>query len=87
MNRNLSKPEVIVFGSGAVGKGLIGLLLSQASYHVTFIDIKDDLVKILGDAGSYDVLIHRLNDTEQQCSVEGFDVIHALERQATAKNS
>ena len=85
MDQKPSKPGIIVFGAGAAGKGLIGLLFSQAGYKVTFVDIKDDLVKQLCDAGRYRVLIHRLDGTKEECSVEGFHVLHARERETIAR--
>jgi mannitol-1-phosphate 5-dehydrogenase len=85
MNPKQSKHGVIIFGAGAAGRGLIGLLFSQAGYKVTFVDIKDDLVKLLSDAGRYRVLIHRLDGTQEECLVEGFDVLHARDRQTIAR--
>lgn len=85
MNQRPSIPGIIVFGAGAAGKGLIGLLFSQAGYNVTFVDIKDDLVKQLRDAGRYQVLIHNLDGTQEECSVEGFHVLHARDRENIAR--
>jgi mannitol-1-phosphate 5-dehydrogenase len=85
MNQRPSIPRIIVFGAGAAGKGLIGLLFSQAGYNVTFVDIKDDLVKQLRDAGRYQVLIHNLDGTQEECSVEGFHVLHARDRENIAR--
>ena len=85
MNQRPSIHGVIVFGAGAAGKGLIGLLFSQAGYNVTFVDIKDDLVKQLRDAGRYQVLIHNLDGTQEECSVDRFDVLHARDRENIAR--
>jgi mannitol-1-phosphate 5-dehydrogenase len=79
------KPSIIVFGAGAAGKGLIGVLFSQAGYKVTFVDIKDDLVETLREAGSYRILIHRLDGQQEKHTVDGFNVIHAKDRDNIAQ--
>jgi mannitol-1-phosphate 5-dehydrogenase len=85
MNQKSSTSGIIVFGAGAAGKGLIGLLFSQAGYDVTFVDIKDGLVKQLRDVGHYKVLIHNLDGKQKECSVKGFNVLHAHDREHIAQ--
>ena len=77
--------SIVVFGAGAIGKGLIGLQFSQAGSRITFVDIKDDLVHRLRDAGRYRVLLHRLDGTRKEEAVEGFCVLRAADRDAVAR--
>ncbi len=77
--------RVVVFGAGAAGKGLIGLLFTQAGYHVTFVDIKDDLVDRLRTAGRYHVLLHCLDGDRCEHIVGGFQILHASDRDAIAR--
>ncbi len=44
--------RVTVFGAGAVGRGFIGEIFSDAGWHVTFVEPADDLVETLR-SGSY----------------------------------
>ena len=85
MDKTASKNQVIIFGAGAAGKGLIGLLFSQAGYDVTFVDIKDDLVDRLRASGRYHVLLHGLDGGQREQAVEGFRILHAADRQAIAQ--
>lgn len=78
--------RVVVFGAGAAGKGLIGLLFAQAGYHVTFVDIKDDLVDRLRASGRYRVLLHCLDGGQREHVVAGFQVRHAADRQDIARD-
>lgn len=49
--------NAVHFGAGNIGRGFIGLLLSKAGYHVTFIDIIDELVDDINNLGKYNVQI------------------------------
>lgn len=62
-----------VFGAGNIGRGLIGLVLDQLGYHLTFVDADAELVESLQQAGSYTVT---LGDGEQQ-SVAGAAYVNA----------
>jgi mannitol-1-phosphate 5-dehydrogenase len=92
MDENTPEHNVVVFGAGAAGRGLIALLFSQAGYHVTFVDIRDDLVTALRDSGVYRVLIHCLDGghpsagcRQEECTVQGFRILHAADREAVAR--
>ena len=49
--------KAVHFGAGNIGRGFIGLLLNKAGYHVTFIDIIDELVDDINRLGKYNVQI------------------------------
>jgi mannitol-1-phosphate 5-dehydrogenase len=50
-------PTVLVFGAGAVGRGLIGELFSAAGWAVSFLDVDDALIAALNADGGYRHLI------------------------------
>ena len=77
--------SVVVFGAGAAGRGLVGLLFARAGCRVVFVDIKDELVDRLRGAGRYRVLLHRLAGGTEEQVVEGFRVLHARDREAVAR--
>jgi mannitol-1-phosphate 5-dehydrogenase len=81
----MPRGQVVIFGAGAAGKGLVGILFSQAGYNLTFVDIKDELVETLQQARRYEVLVHRLDGRQETSVVEGFDVLHASDREAIAQ--
>ncbi|KZZ83484.1 mannitol-1-phosphate 5-dehydrogenase [Bacillus sp. SJS] len=47
--------NTIHFGAGNIGRGFIGALFSQSGYHVTFVDIADDIISKLNEETSYKV--------------------------------
>lgn len=47
--------NAVQIGAGNIGRGFIGMLLSQAGYKVTFADVQEDMVKELAAKGAYEV--------------------------------
>jgi mannitol-1-phosphate 5-dehydrogenase len=53
-----------MYGAGNIGRGFIGALLSQSGYHVTFIDVAEELIGRLNAEGRYSVRIVTDGDYE-----------------------
>ena len=49
--------KAVHFGAGNIGRGFIGLLLNKSGYHVTFIDVIDELVDDINEQKKYNVQI------------------------------
>lgn len=49
--------KAVHFGAGNIGRGFIGLLLSQAGYQVTFVDVNEAFVSQLKERGEYPVTL------------------------------
>src|SRR6185437_8968954 len=68
--------RVVHFGAGNIGRGFVGALFSQSGYHVTFIDIADEIIRKLNEEKQYEV---RLATDEQESvtikNVSGFNNI------------
>ncbi|MFY4776674.1 mannitol-1-phosphate 5-dehydrogenase [Metabacillus sp. RGM 3146] len=47
--------NAVHFGAGNIGRGFIGSLFSQSGYHVTFVDIADELIQKLNEEKGYKV--------------------------------
>lgn len=45
--------KVVHFGAGNIGRGFIGALFSQSGYHVTFVDIADEIINQLNEEKTY----------------------------------
>lgn len=49
--------KAVHFGAGNIGRGFIGLLLSQADYHVSFVDVNEQVIDAINDKQQYKVLL------------------------------
>ncbi|MDO4983501.1 MAG: mannitol dehydrogenase [Eubacteriales bacterium] len=47
--------KAVMYGGGNIGRGFIGAMLSNSGYHVTFIDIAENVVNALNERGEYPV--------------------------------
>lgn len=65
--------KALHFGAGNIGRGFIGLLLSQSGYHVVFSDVNKTLVTELQQQGSYKVTL--ANEDAEQITVSGVTAI------------
>jgi mannitol-1-phosphate 5-dehydrogenase len=45
------------FGAGNIGRGFIGSLLAQSGYEVVFVDVNEEVVRLLNERKEYRVLI------------------------------
>jgi mannitol-1-phosphate 5-dehydrogenase len=52
---NTDRKQVLQFGAGNIGRGLIGILMSQAGYTVTFVDVVDPLIEAINERGQFTV--------------------------------
>lgn len=49
--------QVVHFGAGNIGRGFIGDLLHNSNYHITFVDIDENLVNLLNTQNHYDLYL------------------------------
>ena len=68
--------KAVHFGAGNIGRGFIGLLLSQAGYHVSFVDVAAPLVNDINTLGKYNVQIF---GEAQKTLVENVSAINSNE--------
>lgn len=67
--------QAVHFGAGNIGRGFVGLLLHEAGYHVTFVDVSDGLISALAAAESYTV--HEVGPGAQDHVVTDFSAINS----------
>ena len=70
--------KAVMYGGGNIGRGFIGMLLSQAGYEVTFVDVVDAVVDTLNRQHQYPVRIlsnegHKDVAVKNVCAVNGND--------------
>ena len=45
--------NAVIFGGGKIARGFIAHLLSRSGFHITFVEVNEDLVKALNKEGRY----------------------------------
>ncbi|MGB7962848.1 MAG: hypothetical protein WCF12_07825, partial [Propionicimonas sp.] len=62
--------KAVHFGAGNIGRGFVGLLLSNAGYELVFADVAEGLINTLKQADSYRV--HEVGENPRTSEVRGF---------------
>lgn len=78
LNLNIVKSEkklALMYGAGNIGRGFIGILLHQAGYHVTFVDVISSLVDDINNLKKYNVEI--VGDKPEKILVDDIDAINS----------
>lgn len=75
--------KAVHFGAGNIGRGFIGLLLSQAGYEVIFVDVNDTLVSLLQEKKEYEVCL--ANDSQDKITVSNVTAINGRELERVAE--
>jgi mannitol-1-phosphate 5-dehydrogenase len=79
--------KVVLFGSGATGRGHVGLLAWQAGYGLVLVDKKPGLIERLLSTGRYTVRLYGEAEhpgAYQEFNVTGYRAYNSLDRQAIA---
>ena len=67
--------DAVHFGAGNIGRGFIGQLLRESGYDITFVDVRDDMVDELKEAGSYEVIL--ADEDEERVTVDRVTALHS----------
>ena len=67
--------RAVHFGAGNIGRGFVGVILHRAGYHVTFVDVKAELIDAINAVDSYTV--HEVGAHASDTVVTGFDAINS----------
>jgi len=75
--------DIVIFGAGNIGRGLIGELARGGGWRPIFVEADRALAQELIAAGRYSV--HLVGQLQQQREVDRFDVLHTEDAAAIAK--
>jgi mannitol-1-phosphate 5-dehydrogenase len=75
--------RAVHFGAGNIGRGFIGLILSQAGYEVIFSDVNESLVELLHERKSYTVRL--ANEDQETFTVSNVTAINGKNLESVAK--
>ncbi|MFC7681210.1 mannitol-1-phosphate 5-dehydrogenase [Paenibacillus sp. GCM10028914] len=74
--------RAVHFGAGNIGRGFIGLLLSQGGYEVCFVDVNEELVSELQSRGEYPVTL--ASEGGETTIVKGVTALNSATNSAAA---
>ncbi|MCM8762444.1 MAG: mannitol-1-phosphate 5-dehydrogenase [Candidatus Omnitrophica bacterium] len=73
------KKEVVIFGAGQIGRGFIGDICHSSGYHLVFVDVVEEVVKLLNKEKAY--LLWLLdNDRKEEKIITGISAISFSEK-------
>ncbi|MBK8447672.1 MAG: mannitol-1-phosphate 5-dehydrogenase [Micropruina sp.] len=70
--------KAVHFGAGNIGRGFVGLLLSNAGYELVFADVADALIDALANSDSYSV--HEVGDDPRTTEVRGYSALNSAKQ-------
>ena len=76
--------KAIMYGGGNIGRGFIGMLLSQSGYEVSFIDVAEPVINTLNEKHCYPVRILR-SEGYEDVSVTNVRAINGNDQAAVAE--
>ena len=68
--------KAVHFGAGNIGRGFVGLLLSNAGYELVFADVADALIEGLQNSESY--AVHEVGDHPRTTVVRGYSAVNSV---------
>ncbi|MBQ7033078.1 MAG: mannitol dehydrogenase [Clostridia bacterium] len=75
--------RAVMYGAGNIGRGFIGLLLSQSGYKVSFVDVNEAVIRAMNEAHRYPVDI-LLEEGTREDWVENIDCVDGKDPEAVA---
>ncbi len=72
-------PNILIWGAGRIGRGFLADLFQTSGYHITFVDVSEELIAQLRRAGRYTVV--RAEGVEKRDDL----VIHSYDAFSTAQ--
>jgi mannitol-1-phosphate 5-dehydrogenase len=70
-----NQKKLVIFGAGKIGRSFIGQVFGRAGYDVVFVDVNEELVKLLNHKGEYRVII-KSNTGDQAITIENTRALH-----------
>lgn len=77
---NSRRKKVLIFGAGQIGRGFIGDICHSSNYHLVFVDVVEDIVKMLNEKGEYPIWLLG-NEGKEEKVITGISAIHFSEKE------
>lgn len=74
--------KAVQFGAGNIGRGFTAQLFTESGYEVVFVDVVDEVVKLINQRRSYPIQI--VGDNPKTVRITNIRAVHGGEREAVA---
>lgn len=75
--------KAVQFGAGNIGRGFTAQLFQESGYEVVFVDIVEEVVRLINERGSYP--IHIVGDDPHVVTVDGVRAVDGRDIEAVAR--
>ena len=72
------KKKVVIFGAGQIGRGFIGDICNSSGYHLVFVDVVEEVVRLLNEKGAYPIWLLG-NEGKEEKVITDISSIHFSE--------
>lgn len=76
-------PKAVQFGAGNIGRGFIAQLFRESGYDVVFIDVVEEVVRLLNERGSYNIEI--VGPGAETVPITGVRAVNGRDLEAVAR--
>lgn len=73
--------EALQIGGGNIGRALVGEVMDEAGFHITFADVNEQLIEDMNNEGGYPVQVVSLEGSREEY-IEGIEAISSLDEEA-----
>jgi mannitol-1-phosphate 5-dehydrogenase len=75
--------KAVQFGAGNIGRGFTAQLFTESGYEVVFVDVADEIIRLINERRSYPIEI--VGDNPQTVVIRNVRAIHGDDREAVAR--
>ena len=75
--------KAVQFGAGNIGRGFTAQLFTESGYEVVFVDVIDEIVRLINERRSYPIEI--VGDNPQTVTIRNIRAVHGNNRDAAAQ--
>lgn len=77
------RPKAVQFGAGNIGRGFTAQLFTESGYEVVFVDIVEEIVRLINERGSYPIQI--VGDNPQTINIQNIRAVDGKDKEAVAR--
>ncbi|MCX6375712.1 MAG: mannitol-1-phosphate 5-dehydrogenase [Armatimonadetes bacterium] len=75
--------KAVQFGAGNIGRGFTAQLFTESGYEVVFVDVIDEVVRLINERRSYPIEI--VGDHPEKVIIQDIRAVHGNDREAVAR--